>query len=245
MSTLGHKFKKMVSFFIQRVDNSCEMCSGADWQNCDYSSSKALRVMAHTWLSRIILKITLPYMAGHGQGWSKTAVIFKEVNLKQPRLMKPVSNRSLAESKINRVDHIANLPDKRDSNTLENLQSKKPNFKLLINTNDKILFGVVKSPKYKNSSLLACQNLIKLVNFQSKEIVSFWDSILEREKRHATEEHDYKTLEQVRSKHVSIGGADVARAQRENAHSEELAFILYKRAGHGGLPLRAERSPSG
>uniref|UniRef100_U9U157 Uncharacterized protein n=1 Tax=Rhizophagus irregularis (strain DAOM 181602 / DAOM 197198 / MUCL 43194) TaxID=747089 RepID=U9U157_RHIID len=89
-----------------------------------------------------------------------------QVNLKQPRLMKPVSNRSLAESKINRVDHIANLPDKRDSNTLENLQSKKPNFKLLINTNDKILFGVVKSPKYKNSSLLACQNLIKLVNFQ-------------------------------------------------------------------------------
>uniref|UniRef100_U9UUY2 Uncharacterized protein n=1 Tax=Rhizophagus irregularis (strain DAOM 181602 / DAOM 197198 / MUCL 43194) TaxID=747089 RepID=U9UUY2_RHIID len=64
---------------------------------------------------------------------------------------------------------------------------------------------------------------------KSKEIVSFWDSILEREKRHATEEHDYKTLEQVRSKHVSIGGADVARAQRENAHSEELAFILYKR----------------
>ncbi|CAG8482677.1 8232_t:CDS:2 [Acaulospora morrowiae] len=47
---------------------------------------------------------------------------------------------------------------------------------------------------------------------QSKEIVSFWDSILER----ATEEHDYKILEQVRSKHVSIGGADVARVQREN-----------------------------
>uniref|UniRef100_A0A1D1YT10 Uncharacterized protein n=1 Tax=Anthurium amnicola TaxID=1678845 RepID=A0A1D1YT10_9ARAE len=50
----------------------------------------------------------------------------------------------------------------------------------------------------------------------SKEVVSFWDSIVEREKHRATEEHDYKLLEQVRSKHVSIGDADVARVQREN-----------------------------
>ncbi|CAG8470260.1 7968_t:CDS:10 [Funneliformis caledonium] len=49
----------------------------------------------------------------------------------------------------------------------ENSRGKKPDFKLLTNTNDEILFGEVKPPKCKNSSLLVCQDLIKLANFQS------------------------------------------------------------------------------
>ncbi|CAG8614951.1 1449_t:CDS:10 [Funneliformis caledonium] len=55
----------------------------------------------------------------------------------------------------------------------------------------------------------------------SKETVSFWDSIVEREKRRAVEEHDYKLLEQVRNKHVTIGGSDVVRVQKEYKVDEE------------------------
>jgi hypothetical protein len=51
---------------------------------------------------------------------------------------------------------------------------------------------------------------------QSKEIALFWDSIIDREKRRATKEHDHKLLEQVRKKHVSLGEADADRVQREN-----------------------------
>ncbi|CAG8849178.1 43663_t:CDS:2, partial [Gigaspora margarita] len=55
-----------------------------------------------------------------------------------------------------------------------------------------------------------------------KEVTSFWESIAERKKRHAAEEHDYKLLEQVRNKHVLIGGADVVRVQEEYIVDEEL-----------------------
>ncbi|RIB01066.1 hypothetical protein C2G38_1052741 [Gigaspora rosea] len=54
----------------------------------------------------------------------------------------------------------------RRCNNKENSRGKKPDFKLLLNTNDEILFGEVKSPKCKNSSLIH-QDLLKLANFQS------------------------------------------------------------------------------
>ncbi|CAG8499233.1 17722_t:CDS:2 [Cetraspora pellucida] len=63
------------------------------------------------------------------------------------------------------------------------------------------------------------KKLIKEMN--SKEVKLFWDSIVEREKRCAAEEHYYKLLEQVRNKHVLIGGADVARMQKEYKVDEE------------------------
>ncbi|CAG8459608.1 27089_t:CDS:2 [Dentiscutata erythropus] len=49
-----------------------------------------------------------------------------------------------------------------------------------------------------------------------KKIRFIWDSIAEREKHHAAEEHDYKLLEQVRDKHVIIGHTDVARVQEKH-----------------------------
>ena len=55
----------------------------------------------------------------------------------------------------------------RRCNNKENSRGKKPDFKLLVNTNDEILFGEVKPPKYKNSSLLVSKDLVKLANFQS------------------------------------------------------------------------------
>ncbi|CAG8569340.1 5525_t:CDS:2, partial [Scutellospora calospora] len=55
---------------------------------------------------------------------------------------------------------------RRRCNNKENSRSKKPDFKLLVNMNNEILFGEVKSLKYKNSSSLVCQNLVKLANFQ-------------------------------------------------------------------------------
>ncbi|CAG8753001.1 4840_t:CDS:10, partial [Dentiscutata erythropus] len=55
----------------------------------------------------------------------------------------------------------------RRRNNKENSRGKKPDFKLLVNTNDEILFGEVKSPKYKNLSSLVCQDFVKLANFQS------------------------------------------------------------------------------
>ncbi|CAG8662624.1 12165_t:CDS:10 [Funneliformis mosseae] len=56
----------------------------------------------------------------------------------------------------------------RRCNNKENSRGKKPDFKLSVNTNDEILFGEVKPPKYKNSSLLlVSQDLVKLANFQS------------------------------------------------------------------------------
>ncbi|CAG8566990.1 16008_t:CDS:2, partial [Racocetra fulgida] len=123
------------------------------------------------------------------------------VNSKKPRLTESVNSSILisADSKINKVDHITDLPNKREDtfvhdmlhdllkeifrdpifelicassknrrrNNKENSRGKKPDFKLLVNTNDEILFGEVKSPKYKNLSSLVCQDFVKLANFQS------------------------------------------------------------------------------
>ncbi|CAG8698444.1 11206_t:CDS:10, partial [Acaulospora morrowiae] len=50
----------------------------------------------------------------------------------------------------------------------------------------------------------------------SKEVASFWDLILEREKLRATAAHDYTLLQQVRAKHVAIGITDVSRVQQNN-----------------------------
>ncbi|CAG8710449.1 22988_t:CDS:2 [Gigaspora margarita] len=55
----------------------------------------------------------------------------------------------------------------RCRNNKENSRGKKPDFKLLVNTNDEILFGKVKLPKYKNSSSLVYQDFVKLADFQS------------------------------------------------------------------------------
>ncbi|RGB26966.1 hypothetical protein C1646_674371 [Rhizophagus diaphanus] len=49
----------------------------------------------------------------------------------------------------------------------ENLKGKKPDFKLVMNVVDEILFGEVKPPKSKNSTLLLNKDLVKLANFQS------------------------------------------------------------------------------
>ncbi|PKK75425.1 hypothetical protein RhiirC2_863225 [Rhizophagus irregularis] len=213
--------------------------------------------MAYTWLSKIILKITLPYMAEHGQGWSKTAVIFKEGNqigakVKLPKyknssllacqnLIKLVNFQLVAfigvqihiydvDLKYNRLYRMYLVADVA-------IPTQKFQFISLVSLLE-ALYTIKDSTAYKElEGALLRQNYFEKWHIfrgwkhgcKSKEIVSFWDSILEREKRHAIKEYDYKILEQVRSKHVSIGGADVARVQRENAHSKELAFSLYKR----------------
>ncbi|CAG8708150.1 10926_t:CDS:2, partial [Funneliformis caledonium] len=105
-----------------------------------------------------------------------------QVNPKKSCLTGSVNNSLiLADSKINKVDHSTE-PNKGDDvseqfdarnllakvlSFLENSQGKKPDFKLLVNTNNEILFGEVKPPKYKNSSLLVSQDLVKLATFQS------------------------------------------------------------------------------
>ncbi|CAG8576777.1 7406_t:CDS:2, partial [Ambispora gerdemannii] len=61
---------------------------------------------------------------------------------------------------------------------------------------------------------------------KSKEIASFCDSIVEREKQRAIKEHDY-TLSNKFEKNISMGVADVARVQRENEagiDSEERSY---------------------
>ncbi|RIA86990.1 hypothetical protein C1645_740459 [Glomus cerebriforme] len=50
-------------------------------------------------------------------------------------------------------------------------------------------------------------------------------------------EHDYKLLEQVRSKHVSIGDADVARVQRENKVDEEASTEKMRKDDVTSTPL--------
>ncbi|CAG8444254.1 15580_t:CDS:2, partial [Funneliformis mosseae] len=47
---------------------------------------------------------------------------------------------------------------------------------------------------------------------KSKEVASFWNLIIEREKHRAIEEHDFMLLQQVKKKYL----ADVARMQQEN-----------------------------
>ncbi|CAG8538204.1 15175_t:CDS:2 [Funneliformis caledonium] len=75
---------------------------------------------------------------------------------------------------------------------------------------------------YKNytkhlNSLSIDQDLPQFTRDHAKKLLKeLSDSIVEREKRHVIKEYDYKILEQVRSKHVSIGDADVAKVQREN-----------------------------
>jgi len=64
-------------------------------------------------------------------------------------------------------ESLASKSRRNSNKENENLKGKKPDFKLLVNTNDEILFGEVKPPKYKNSSLLVSQDLVKLANFQS------------------------------------------------------------------------------
>ncbi|CAG8617783.1 5507_t:CDS:10, partial [Racocetra persica] len=67
----------------------------------------------------------------------------------------------------------------RRRNNKENSRGKKPDFKLLVNTNDEILFGEVKSPKYKNLSSLVCQDFVKLANFQSGVQIRIYQMDLE------------------------------------------------------------------
>ncbi|CAG8623223.1 358_t:CDS:2, partial [Diversispora eburnea] len=66
----------------------------------------------------------------------------------------------------------------------------------------------------------------------SKEIASFWDLILEREKLHATAEHDYTLLQQVRTKHVSIGTADVVRVQQNNEEGNQSNVRILRKRKH-------------
>ncbi|CAG8764250.1 12187_t:CDS:2, partial [Funneliformis caledonium] len=64
-------------------------------------------------------------------------------------------------------ESLASKSRRNSNKENENLKGKKPDFKLVMNVVDEILFGEVKPPKSKNSTLLLNKDLVKLANFQA------------------------------------------------------------------------------
>ncbi|CAB4430151.1 unnamed protein product [Rhizophagus irregularis] len=71
-------------------------------------------------------------------------------------------------------ESLASKSRRNSNKENENLKGKKPDFKLVMNVVDEILFGEVKPPKSKNSTLLLNKDLVKLANFQAGSLEKVW-----------------------------------------------------------------------